>query len=323
MQAHAPMSTMRAMAIERFGEPDVLALHRLPIPEPKNNEVLIRVHAAGLGSWDAAMRKGEISEIKPKFPMVLGLDGSGVVAARGQDVDRFEVGDKVWAYEFGNPNGGFLAEYVAIDADSAGLAPEHLDLNEAAAAAVTGLTALQGIDDQLRVKEGHTVLVFGATGLVGQLAVQFARRRGARVVATASGGEGRALMRELGVETIFDARRPSELDSLREFVPEGFHRVLALAGGDELTRCLELVRTRGRVAYPHGVEPRPRRSKRYSLVGYDAESNPEAFARLSDAVSESALRVPIGVKVPLERAAEAHRMLEEEKPLGRIIIQAG
>jgi NADPH2:quinone reductase len=314
------MTKMRAMAIDRFGPAEALTLHDLPIPQPKRNEVLIRVHSAGLGSWDTAMREGELSAGKDKFPLVLGLDGSGVIAARGDNVDRFEVGDKVWAYEFDNPNGGFLAEYVTIDADSVGLVPDQLDLRQAAAASVTGLTALQGIDDHLRVKEGQTVLVFGATGLVGTLAVQFALRHGARVVATASSGGGRAMLEKLGVDTVFDARKPSELETLSEFVPEGFHRVLALAGGEELNKCLELVRARGRVAYPHGVEPKPRRSKRYTLIGYDAESSPETFARLSNAVTESALRVPIAAHFPLSKAVDAFKQMETGQISGRIVI---
>lgn len=312
-------TTMRAAAIDRFGPPEVLTPHTLPVPDIGDDEVLIRIHTAGVGTWDASIRDGEWDEGDHDFPRVLGVDGAGTVVARGADVTRFHVGDRVWSYDFETPNGGFYAEYVAVSAEHAGLIPEQLDLREAGAAAVTGLTALQGIDDHLQVKSGHTVLVFGATGAVGTLAVQFAKRHGARVVATASGGPARTLLQRLGVDTIFDARSSAELGALAEFVPEGFHRVLALAGGDELTTCLELVRSRGRVAFPNGVEPKPRRSRRYHLIGYDAEVTSRHFDRLAAAATDAALRVPIADRYPLDRAADAHRRLTEGV-VGRIVL---
>jgi NADPH:quinone reductase-like Zn-dependent oxidoreductase len=150
--------------------------------------VLIALHAAGVGVWDADIRGGWWPEGRPKFPLVLGTDGAGIIRAKGGRTRRFKIGDRVWAYEFINPKGGFYAEYVAVNAQHAARIPKRLDLLHAGASAVTGLTALQGIDDHLRVRRGTTILVFGATGAVGTLAVQFAKRHGARVIGTARGG---------------------------------------------------------------------------------------------------------------------------------------
>src|SRR5262245_28299710 len=179
--------TMKAIAIDRFGPPDVRTLQTVPVPEPGPHEVLIMLYAAGVGVWDADIRKGWWPSGRPKFPLVLGTDGAGIVAARGASVRRFRTGDQVWAYEFVNKKGGFYAEYVAVEADHVGRVPHHLDLVQAGASAVTGLTALQGIDDHLRLRRNQTVLIFGASGAVGTLAVQFAKRKQARVLATASG----------------------------------------------------------------------------------------------------------------------------------------
>src|SRR4029453_11061346 len=162
-------STMKAGAIDRFGPPSVLKLHELPTPEPDADQILIALHTAGVGSWDAERRAGEWRPPgRVRFPRVLGLDGAGVVAAKGKNVRRFSVGDRVWAYDY--DNAGFEAQYVAIDADSAGRVPKRLSLREAGTGAVTGLTALQGVVDHARVRRGETVLVFGATGAVGTLA---------------------------------------------------------------------------------------------------------------------------------------------------------
>jgi NADPH:quinone reductase-like Zn-dependent oxidoreductase len=127
--------------------------------------------------------------------LALGVDGAGTVAAIGAGVQRFKVGDRVYSYSWDNPKGGFYAEYVAVAADMVGHVPEGLDLQQAGAIPTTGLTALQGVDDALGLKEGMSVIIHGASGAVGTLAVQFARLRGARVLATASGEDGVALVR--------------------------------------------------------------------------------------------------------------------------------
>jgi NADPH:quinone reductase-like Zn-dependent oxidoreductase len=186
---------------------------------------------------------------------------------------------------------------------------------------VTGLTALQGIDDALKVRSGETVLVFGASGAVGTLAVQFAKRRGARVLGAASGRDGAALVRKLGADAAFDARHDDAAQRLRALAPDGIDAVLALAGGDGLERCLDLVRAGGRLAYPNGVEPAPRRRPKLRAAAYDAAVGPREFARLAKAIAESRLRVPIAAQFPLEKAAQAHALLEKGHVLGRIVLE--
>src|ERR1700680_1236116 len=137
---------MKAAAIDRFGPPQVLTLHTFPVPEPGPSEILIAIHAAGVGVWDASVRDGSWRPYKHlQFPLILGTDGAGIVVSKGSRVRRFDMGDRVWAYHYANPKGGFYAEYVAVDAQHAGLVPKHLDLLQAGAGATTGLTALQGI----------------------------------------------------------------------------------------------------------------------------------------------------------------------------------
>jgi NADPH:quinone reductase len=170
--------TMRAAAIDRFGSPEVLTVHELPVPNVETNEVLIALHTAGVGSWDADIREGWYPEVEPRFPLVLGTDGSGTVAAVGSRIRRFKLGDQVYSYSWNNPKGGFYAEYVAVVAEKVGAVPERLDLKHAGAIPTTGLTALQGIDDALHVKKAETVIIHGASGGVGMLAVQFAKLRG-------------------------------------------------------------------------------------------------------------------------------------------------
>jgi NADPH2:quinone reductase len=310
---------MKAAAVGRFGPPSALKPHTLPVPEPGRGEILVAVAAAGVGSWDAEIRKGSWSPSRPRFPLVLGTDGSGTVAAKGPGVRRFELGERVYAYQYENPKGGFYAEYVAVEADRAAPVPSRLDMLEAGALPTTGLTALQGIEDALQVRRGETVLVFGATGAVGTLAVQFARARGARVIATASSRAGAGLLRKLGAAAVFDARTGA--DRLPTLAPGGLDAALVLASGDTLEQCLKLVRPGGRVAYPNGVEPEPRRRPKVRLVAYDGEASQRAYARLARAVEQAKLRIPIAAVFSLAQAARAHQRLEKGGVMGRIVLR--
>jgi NADPH:quinone reductase-like Zn-dependent oxidoreductase len=314
--------TMQAAAIDRFGPPSVLTLHTLRVPAPGPGEVLIALRAAGVGVWDARMRDGSwYPSEDPTFPIVLGTDGAGVVAAKGGRVRRFEIGDRVWAYEYGNPKGGFYAEYVAVNAEHVGHAPERLNFLQAGAAAAPGLTALQGIDDHLRLRRGETALIFGASGAVGTLATQFAKRKGARVLGTASGDDATRLVRRLGADAVIDARSDDALERLQKFAPKGLDAVLALAGGRALERFLDFVRAGGRVAYPNGVTPEPGERPQVHPVAYDAIAGPREFARLERAAEEAKLRVPIAETYPLAEAASAHELIEKGHVLGRIVLR--
>ncbi len=315
-------AAMNAAALETFGPPNVLGIYTLPVPLPGPGEVLIELHAAGVGSWDAAERDGTWKPYgRPRFPLVLGTDGAGVVAARGPHVRRFEIGERVWASDYMNPKGGSYAEYAAVKVENAAAMPRRLDFREAAAGLTTGLTALQGIDDALRVHTGETVLIFGATGGVGTLATQFANRKRARVLATATGTDGAALAKKLGADGVFDSRSADALERLKALAPEGIDAVLALAGGDVLEACLDLVKHGGRVAYPNGVWPEPRKRRAFGMLPYNAETGAHAFERLERAIIEARLKVPIAAEFPLAGAAKAHERLEKGHVLGRIVLR--
>ena len=283
--------------------------------------MLIAIDTAGIGSWDASIRDGSWRKPgRPRFPLVPGVDGAGVVVAKGARVRRIQLGDRVYAYEFGNRQGGFYAEFAAAAAEHVNRVPKGLDLRDAGAVAATGLTALQGID-RLELRPGRTVLIFGASGAVGTMAVQFAVQRGADVLATASGAEATRLVRTLGAHRVIDARRAESADRLRKFAPDGLDGVLALAGGDELERCLDFVRPKGLVVHPNGIEPVPLERRGFRVRAFDAVANPREFDKLNRRLGDGRIRVPIAASYPLGKAAQAHRRLERESVLGRMVLQ--
>jgi NADPH:quinone reductase-like Zn-dependent oxidoreductase len=211
--------------------------------------------------------------------------------------------------------------YAAVNVENVARMPRRLGYVEAAAGLTTGLTALQGIDDTLRVRKGETVLIFGATGGVGTLAIQFAKRRHARVLATASGKEAAVLAKKLGADGIFDARDADAAAQLKSLAPDGIDAALVLAGAGRLEECLDLVRPDGRIAFPTGVWPEPGKRRKVRMRSYNAETGPRAFEQLDKAAIEARLRVPVAAEFPLEQAAKAHERIQEGHILGRIVLR--
>ncbi|HTU33046.1 MAG TPA: NADP-dependent oxidoreductase [Candidatus Acidoferrum sp.] len=313
--------TMRAAAIERFGGPEVLRIHELPVPHLNHDEVLIRLHTSGVGSWDAEMRAGWWPQGEPQFPLVLGTDGAGTVVAKGAHVRRFREGDGVYSYSFANPKGGFYAEYVVVAAEKVAPTPAGLTLDKAGAIPTTGLTAIQGIDDVLKIKREETLIIHGASGGVGTLAIQFAKLREARVLAVASGADGVALARKLGADIAIDGRTGDIAVASHKFAPEGVDAVLGLSGGAPLERSIVALKSGGRVAYPNGVEPAPERRPGIHMTGYDAVAGIREFAHLGIAIESVKLQVPIAVAFSLDDAAKAHERLAKGHVLGKIVLR--
>jgi NADPH:quinone reductase len=314
---------MRAAAIDGTGGPEALTLHTLPVPQVGENEVLIAVRTAGVSVWDAEARQRLTFVSNPHFPLVLGTDGAGLVAAVGSGVRRFRVGDAVYGHCWDNPKGGFYAEYAAVPASCLAHLPRGVTLDAAGALAASGLTALQGIDVVLRIRPGERLIIHGASGAVGTLAVQLAKLRGARVLATASGEDGMALVRRLGADAAVDGRHGDIAAAAHSFAPHGAGAVLALAGGAELEHCIDALRPGGRVAFPHGIDPEPKPRAGIRIVAYDAISGPEdaELARLNKAVEARSFEIPVPAEYPLADAAGAHRRLAAGHVLGKIVLR--
>src|ERR1700693_4786551 len=312
--------TMQAAAIDRAGGPEVITLHRLPVPKPAADEVLIAINTAGVASWDVGLRRHPQSIKHAAFPLVLGTDGAGLVAAVEAKVQGFKVGEQVYSYSWDNPHGGFYAEYVAVPAERVGHVPSGLSLVQARGVPTPGLTASQGIDDALHLKSGQTLIIHGASGGVGNLALQFAKLRGVKVLATASGEDGLAFVKRFGADACVDSRHGDIAAAAHEFAPAGVDAVLALAGGDTLERCIDALRPGGHVAFPEGVEPEPKARAGVAIIRYNAIPGAQEFERLNRAIEAVKLEVPIAAEFPLAHAAQAQERVEAGHILGKIVL---
>jgi NADPH2:quinone reductase len=309
--------TMKAAVIDKFGGPEVLRVATIPVPDVDSNEILIRVDTAGVGEWDPWLREGGMGGAG--FPMVLGSDGAGTVVAAGSRVKRFKVGDRAYGYVYGDSKGGFYAEYTALPDESAGVTPPRVKPDEAGALAVSAITGLIGLE-KLKLKKGQSLMIIGASGGVGHVALQLAKRIGARTLAIASGPDGVDLVRRLGADASTDGRKGNVLAAVKDFAPEGLDAALVLGGADRLVDALMRVRRGGNIAYPNGVDPVPQGSAGVKVHAYDGLPNAGLYKRLDALISPAPFHVEISRMYSLEDVAQAHRDVEKHH-VGKLALK--
>ena len=316
-------STMRAAALDRFGGVENIHVKQLPVPEPGPDEVLLRIESAGVGVWDTYEREGEFAKMfgtKPSFPYVLGSDGAGTVAAVGKQVRRFKEGDQAYALALVNPKGGFYAEYAVVKAANVSPIPKKLSVEQAGVMPSDALTALRGLDEILKLKKGESLMVFGAGGGIGHLAVQLAKRMGARVFAVASGDDGVTLAKRLGADAVVDGRKDDVEAAARAFAPNGLDAALVTAGGEAVDRALRAMNKNGRVAYPNGVTPEPKAPSSVKSQSYNNEPTLEQIEKLNRLIEAGPFEVHVARTFTLDKAADAHRELEKHF-LGKLALR--
>ncbi|SNS33964.1 NADP-dependent oxidoreductase [Actinacidiphila glaucinigra] len=304
---------MRAVVYRRYGGPEVLELTELPTPRTHVDSVLVRVRAAALNPADLALQAGALdSAVETYFPVVPGWDIAGVVERAGPAAPEFAPGDEVIGYIRGDvqrAHGG-LAELVAADVRTLVRKPVTMGFAEAAGLPLAGLTAYQAVVRALDVRPDETLLVHGAGGGVGSLAVQIALARGARVIGTAAPAD-HGYLRSLGAEPVVYGHGAAS--RVRELAPRGADAVLDTAGGGTLAATADAARAGARTASVAetgvpGVVPVFCRLERADLA---------ALVELAEA---GGLSVRIAAAYPLERAADAQRLLASGGSRGKVVV---
>ena len=311
-------SQMQAMAVDEFGGPDNLTLHSVPVPAIGAHEVLIRVQVAGVGVWDAMERAGVLIYNEVHFPRVLGGEGAGVIDAVGEGVGLFAVGDAVYFQSFMNDKGGAYAEYVAVGENSVARVPADFDMMTAGALPIAGITALSNLQ-ALETGDEDKLMLWGASGGVGHLALQLAKRLGARVFAIASGEDGVKLCQDLGADVALDGRSAGIEARAREFAPAGFDTALILVGGDAMQNSLKLVRAGGVISFPNGVMPEPVAPDGVELKKADGFANRMLLDQLNTLCEIGDFRVHVAQSFALAEAAKAQTAMDAHY-LGKIVL---
>jgi NADPH:quinone reductase-like Zn-dependent oxidoreductase len=304
---------MKAVYIEKFGGPEVLKYGDLPDPVPAPGEVVVDVHATSVNGADWKVRVGQYKQTK--FPLGIGRDFSGVVSAIGEGVHDLKVGDAVFGVlDMGSE--GANAEKVVTKAAIVAKKPSALSDVNAAALALTGLTALSSVEDTLKLKPGETILIQGGAGGVAGFAIQLAKHIGARVITTTSAAN-RDYVRSLGADEIIDY-------NAQDFakVVKGCDAVFETVGGDVAQKSFAVLKPGGRAAFiASGAQaPKPERTDVTALrppVGR-ARAPLERIAHLFEI---GAVRAPDVKLYRLTDAAEAHRVSEGRHFRGKLVFQ--
>jgi len=227
----------------------------------------------------------------------------------------------VYGYNALSSRSGFYAEYAAVAVDDLAPLPKGMSLEAAGAMPADAVTALCGLE-LLGIKSGDNVLIFGASGGIGHLALQLAKRMGARVLAVASGADGAAFVRQLGADAVIDGHGGDIAEAAREFAPNGIDAALFTAGGAAADLSLASLRKGGRMAYPHGVEPEPQGRDDIKVSAYDGRVTPGLYERLNRLIEAGAFIVKVASTYPLDQAGVAHQALDQHH-LGKLALKVG
>ena len=307
---------MKAVYLERFGGPEVLQCGDLPDPVAGPGEIVVDVAAASVNAADWKFRAGQYARHSgAKFPLIPGRDFSGSVGALGAGVVALKIGDAVFGVlDIGKE--GTYAEKLAIKAAIVGRKPGALSHVEAAAVALTGLTAVNAIADTLRPQRGETILIQGGAGGVAGFAIQFAKHLGARVITTTSAAN-RDYVLGLGADQVIDYNAQDFTQVVR-----GCDAVFDTVGGDVAEKSFAVLRSGGRAAFiASGVDaPKPTRADVVSLRP-PVQRSREAIERIARLIETGAVRPPAVKLYSLSQAVEAHRLSESRHFRGKLVFQ--
>jgi NADPH:quinone reductase-like Zn-dependent oxidoreductase len=308
---------VKGISYSRYGGPEVLEYGDVRDPKVGPDAVLVKVRAAAVNPVDWKCRAGYLDGmLDAVFPVVPGWDLSGVVVRPGVSVTEFTAGEEVIGYvreDF--LSRGTFAEYVAAPVRTLARKPRNLSFEEAAGLPLAGLTAYQVLVKALQVKRGETVLVHAAAGGVGSIAVQLVRHLGARAIGTAS-ARNHAFLRGLGCEPVEYGEGLAE--RVRGVAPEGVDAVFDTVGGEALKASAGLLAPGGRLASIADGDVTGY-GGRYCWVRPDADD----LLRLTELVEQGAVSVHVDRAFPLEQAAQAHRLSEEGRTRGKIVVTVG
>ena len=316
-----PQASMRAMVIERYGDPDVLQERVVPRPVPKRGQVLVKTQFIGVNPKDVIVRKGKFRiATGNRFPMIIGHDIAGEVVDAAPDAD-LNRGEAV----FGMINdfaGRAYAEYAAVDAEQLALAPTSIELRVAAGVPLAAQTALQGLRDEARVSAGHTVLINGASGGVGVFAVQIAKILGAQVVAVCS-YRNVDLVSELGADEVVDYTQTDLVAMNGEF--DAFYDVFGNYTFDRVKHLLgpsgTYVQTVPSARIFKDVARTIVQRKRAKLVVVRSRRNQLDWLRRQ--IDGGELRAVVDRTFPFTEASEAHRYMETKRARGKVVLEVG
>ncbi|ETI69390.1 zinc-dependent alcohol dehydrogenase family protein [Neobacillus vireti] len=327
---------MKAQVIKKFGDPSVFEIAEVPKPEVIPGHVVIQVKATSVNPVDTKVRSGLVAAVAPEFPAVLHGDVAGVVTEVGEGVTVFKAGDEVYGCAGGfKGTGGALAEYMLADVRLLAPKPKNVTMAQAAAIPLVTITAWESLYNRANVQNGQTVLVHGATGGVGHVAIQLAKLAGAKVFTTASSTEKLIIGNQLGADVAINYREQSVTEYVKEHTDgKGFDIVFDTVGGENLDRSFQAAAINGTVlaiAARSTHDLSPLHAKGLSLhitfmllkvLDKDQRRDHGKILReVTNLVEEGKLHILVDEKTyTFDQVSDAHTLLESNKAIGKVVL---
>ncbi|WP_316800733.1 NADP-dependent oxidoreductase [Pedobacter frigidisoli] len=331
---------MKAYTINKYGKKETLHLDDVPVPQVKDNDVLIEIHAAGLNLLDSKIKSGEFKLILPyRLPLVLGHDVAGVVTKVGKNVKKFKVGDEVYSRPADFQIGTF-AEFIAIDEKDVAFKAKNLTMEEAASIPLVGLTAWQALVEKANLRKGQKVFIQAGSGGVGTIAIQLAKNLGATVATTAS-EKSFALLKELGADVLIDYKTQDFEDILKDY-----DAVLNSQDTKTLEKSIRILKPEGKAVSISGpptpefaeeaevpwfvkiilrlISSRIRRKAKKQNVNYTflfMRAEGEQLNKITELIEAGAIQPIIDKVFPFEQTNEALTYVESGRAKGKVVVK--
>ncbi len=305
---------MKAVVAHEYGGPEVLKFENVPRPEPKENEALVRVIASGVNPADPLTLSGKYArEFGTHLPLIPGYDIAGIVEKTGVKVTKLKAGDAIYGYP---TFGGGWAEYVIVIEGEIAAKPASLNFTEAAAVPMGALTAWQALVDTAQVQPGQTILIHGASGGVGSFAVQIAKERGARVIATASTAN-QDLLKQLGADVAIDYTK-----TRFEEIAKDVDAVLDPVGEETLARSYDVVK-KGGIVMSLVARPDPVELEKRGIRGAAISVHPDAedLAEIAHLIDAGKIKPVVTQVLPLSEAIEAQQQAATHHTRGKLVLR--
>ena len=312
--AQSAKPTMKAIVMHEYGGPEVLKYEEVPRPEPKDNEVLVRMIAAGVNPVDALIRSGNYAKFfGTTLPLVPGYDIAGIVEKTGTKITKLKAGDPIYAYVMWG--GGYAAYAVATEGEAAAK-PKSITFVEAAGVPLAALTAWQALIDTAKLTAGQTVLIHGGSGGVGSFAIQIAKARGAKVIATAS-TPNQDLLKQLGSDVAIDYTKTKFED-----VAKDVDVVLDSVGKDTLARSYGVVKKGGFIA-TLVAEPDQAELDKHGIRGapISVKPNSDELMEIMKLIEEKKIKPVVSQVLPLTEAVKAQEQAATHHTRGKIVLK--
>lgn len=317
---------MKGILVAEYGPPEVMRYIELPMPEPDDSQLLIKVHAVGINPVETYQREG-VQGYTPDLPFTPGKNASGTIVAMGKHVAGFSIGDRVYCT---STSGGAYAEYALSNPDQTHPLPETLTFSQGAAIGTPYVTAYAALFARGKALPGETVLIHGASGGVGTAAVQMATAGGMNVIATAGTESARAMILELGVKTIVDHHNPEHFKRILEQSKHGVDLILEMLANKNLEEDVSILKDFGRIVVIGSrgqitFTPRNLMVKNASITGLtlgkaSSDERTQAYAYINKGLQEGFLRPIIGKELRLQDAPLAHHLVRKSHAYGKIVL---